>query len=522
VVDNSDYYKVREDKQKAGASITTKASAQNEKVKVATISIAASISLAMLKLVIGFSTNSLGILSESFHSGLDTIAALMTLYAIRMSIRPPDLSYPYGYAKIESIASLTAIILLFAIAGWIFYEGIERIFFKIIQPEITVYSFAIMFVSIAIDFGRSRSLYRVARKYGSQALEADALHFKTDMLSSAIVIAGLILVFLLKIPNADAFAAIIVAAMIIYTSLGLGRRTLNVLLDKAPKGAQQQILETVSGLEGVDRAHNVRIRNVGSETFVDMHIEVPRTYTHDKAHRVATAVEEKVKESFPNSDVLVHVDATESSGETITDRIRLIAAETVGIRNVHSIYLSGIPSSEEEAAEGESGDEKEKRMTASSKKNLSDLQKESKPSLLHLYLDVQMDVSLDLNTAHKVIDNFEKRLKDEIPLIGKATTHIEAEVSEHVAIGTQKKINQPYMEKIRSIALSFDRVVDCSDIGVVDVNGERHITLTVKIKPGIEKTTTTVEEAHTIATNIQNQIIKDTGASRIIVHTEPA
>ena len=228
--------------------------------------------------------------------------------------------------------------------------------------------------------------------------------------------------------------------MIIYTSLGLGRRTLNVLLDKAPKGAQQQILETVSGLEGVDRAHNVRIRNVGSETFVDMHIEVPRTYTHDKAHRVATAVEEKVKESFPNSDVLVHVDATESSGETITDRIRLIAAETEGIRNVHSIYLSGIPSSsEEEATEGESGDEKEKRVTASSKKNLSDLQKESKPSLLHLYLDVQMDVSLDLNTAHKVIDNFEKRLKDEIPLIGKATTHIETEVSEHVAIGTQKK-----------------------------------------------------------------------------------
>ena len=360
MVDNSDYYKVHEDKQKAGASIITKASAQNEKVKVATISIAASISLAMLKLVIGFSTNSLGILSESFHSGLDTIAALMTLYAIRMSIRPPDLSYPYGYAKIESIASLTAIILLFAIAGWIFYEGIERIFFKIIQPEITVYSFAIMFVSIAIDFGRSRSLYRVARKYGSQALEADALHFKTDMLSSAIVIAGLILVFLLKIPNADAFAAIIVAAMIIYTSLGLGRRTLNVLLDKAPKGAQQQILETVSGLEGVDRAHNVRIRNVGSETFVDMHIEVPRTYTHDKAHRVATAVEEKVKESFPNSDVLVHVDATESSGETITDRIRLIAAETEGIRNVHSIYLSGIPSSSEEELRKEKVETKRK------------------------------------------------------------------------------------------------------------------------------------------------------------------
>src|SRR6185437_804021 len=137
-----------------------------------------------------------------------------------------DLTYTYGYAKVESIASLAEIILLFAVAGWIFYEGIERIFFKTIQPEITVYSFAIMFTSIGVDFGRSRSLYRIARKYGSQALEADALHFKTDMLSSAIIIAGLALVSLYNVPNADAYAAVVVAAMIIYTSLGLGRRTL--------------------------------------------------------------------------------------------------------------------------------------------------------------------------------------------------------------------------------------------------------------------------------------------------------
>jgi cation diffusion facilitator family transporter len=166
------------------------------------------------------------------------------------------------------------------------------------------------------------------------------------MLSSAIIIAGLALVSLYNVPNADAYAAVVVAAMIIYTSLGLGRRTLDVLLDRAPKGAYQRIMETVSGLEGVDRAHDIRVRNVGSETFVDMHIEVPRTYTHDRAHRVATAVEEKVRKTLPNSDVLVHVDATESSSETIRDRIRLIAAETEGIRNVHSIYLSKISSFE--------------------------------------------------------------------------------------------------------------------------------------------------------------------------------
>jgi cation diffusion facilitator family transporter len=522
VVDNSDNHdKIYEDKQKS-ASI---AHATNEKVKVAITSIAASAGLTILKLIVGVSTNSLGILSESFHSGLDIIAALMTLYAIRMAIRPPDLSYTYGYAKVESIASLTEIILLFAVAGWISYEGLERIFFKTVHPEITAYSFAIMFISIAVDFGRSRSLYTAARKYGSQALEADALHFKTDMFSSTIVIAGLLLVFLLKIPNADAFAAIAVAGMIVYTSLGLGRRTMDVLLDKAPKGVNQQILETVSGLEGVNRVHNVRVRKVGSETFVDMHIEVPRTHTHDRAHRVATAVEEKVRKTLPNSDVLVHVEAIESSSETIIDRIRLIATEIEGIRNVHSIYLSSIPSPSDEGI----GYGKEESVQPE-KKSLAHLQKitelpsppPSPPSPLHLYLDVQMENNLDLNAAHKVIDDFEKRLKSEIPLIEKITTHIETESSEHVAIGTEKKINQPYLEKIRNIALSFNRVVDCSDIGIVDNDGELHITFTVKVKPSLEKNTTSVEDAHIIATNIQNQITKETGASRVMIHTEPA
>jgi cation diffusion facilitator family transporter len=513
VEDNSDYYSIDQDQQKV-SPLVTKSNASKEKTNVAIISIAASTCLTILKLVVGLSTNSLGILSESLHSGLDIIAAIMTLYAIRMMIRPPDLSYTYGYAKVESIASLSEIILLFAIAGWIFYEGIERISFKSIQPEITIYSFIIMFTSIGIDFGRSRSLYRTARKYGSQALEADALHFKTDMLSSAIIILGLFLVFFYHVPNADAYAAIMVAAMIIYTSLGLGRRTLDVLLDRAPKGAYQRIMETVSGLEGVDKAHDIRVRNVGSETFVDMHIEVPRTYTHDRAHRVATAVEDRVRKTLPNSDVLVHVDATESSSETIKDRIRLIAAETEGIRNVHSIYLSKIPVFEGAA------EMQEKEVTANSK-NLPDLQKKRIP-LLHLYLDVQMDDRLDLKSAHSIIDSFEKRMKDEIPALEKITTHMETETSEHLAIGTEKKeIKQPYLEKIRHAALSVDRIVDCKDIGVIDINGEVHITLTIRIKPTLEKCATTIEDAHIIATNIQNLIIKQTGASRVIVHTEP-
>lgn len=314
----------------------------NEKIRIALSSIAASVALTVMKLVIGSYTNSLGILSEAMHSGLDVIAALMTYQAVRMALRPPDTRYTYGYAKYESISSLVEIILLFAVAGWVFYEGIDRIFFRPVEPEITIFSFAIMFISIAVDFGRSKALYRAARKYGSQALEADGLHFKTDMLTSAIVIAGLFAVLLLKIPNADAYAALVIAGLIIYTSLGLGRRTLDVLLDKAPKGTTARVIEVVSGLEGVRRAYDVRARQVGQEMFVDMHIEVPRTFTHDRAHRVATEVEERVKNTIPNSNVLVHVDAIKTKDETILDRVRLIASEADYIKNIHSVYLSAL------------------------------------------------------------------------------------------------------------------------------------------------------------------------------------
>lgn len=507
-----------------------KTGSAEEKLRVAITSIIASASLTILKFIVGFSTNSLGILSESLHSGLDFIAAMMTLYAVRIMMRPRDLKYTYGYAKFESVSSLFQIILLFAVAGWVFYEGIERIFaLQIIQPEVTLFSFVIMFVSIVVDFGRSNALLRVARKYGSQALEADALHFKADMLSSAIVIVGLSLVFLFDIPNADAYAAIAVAGMIVYTSLGLGRRTLDVLLDKAPKGAYHQILESVSGLEGVQRPHDIRIRKMGPETFVDMHIEVPRTFTHDTAHKVATIVEDKVKQVLPNSDVLVHVDASQYSNETMNDRIRLIAAETDGIKNVHSIYMSNIPrhspANEEEEAENKLASKHISNGLVATNQTRENHKKnpELRPRL-HLYLDVQMNSDLDLITAHNITESFENRLKEEIPQIKNVTTHIEIEEAgrEILTVGVEKRFNQTYIERIKDIALSVDSVVNCKDVAITEVNGEQHITLIVKIESKRGQSITTLRDAHEIATHVQNRIIKQTGAARVIVHTEPS
>jgi cation diffusion facilitator family transporter len=510
----------------SGIDVTKLKYKYNEKTKIALISIIASASLALFKLIIAVVTGSLGILSEAMHSGLDIMAAIMTLYAIRMAIRPPDLEHPYGYAKFESLTSLAETILLFVIAGWIFYEGMQRIFVIHKGPEITIFSFAIMIGSIMVDYGRSKALYKISRKYGSQALEADALHFKTDMLTSGIVLVGLVFVFLLGIPNADSYAAIIVAGVIVYTSLGLGRRTLDVLLDKAPKGIQGQILESITGFEGVKNVHSVRVRTVSSETFVDLHIAVPRIFTHDKAHRIATNVENKIKgEILPNSDVVVHVDAVEDDlTETIKDKIRLIATNYPAIKNIHSLYLS-TPFDQ---------NVKSLKKQENSSNNINAMVNDSSSIYLHLYLDVQIDSMLDLKTAHDIIDDFERKIKEDIASIKNITTHIETEIDIETSIGKEEKTDQSFTNKIKDIALSVNGVSDCKDVALVFAGNEVHITLTIKLNPlyiKMDKNTRgennsyddnlSVVTAHQIATDIQNLILENTGATRVVIHTEP-
>ena len=496
-----------------------------EKTKVALISIIASSSLALFKFVIAQVTGSLGILSESLHSGLDIMAAVMTLYAIRMALRPPDLEHNYGYAKFESLTSLAETVLLFITAGWIFYDGFQRIFFIHSKPEITIFSFGIMIISIVVDYGRSKALYRISHKYGSQALEADALHFRTDMLTSGVVLVGLVIVYLFRISDADSYCAIAVAGIIVYTSLGLGRRTLDVLLDKAPKGIQGQILESITGFEGVKNVHSVRVRKVGTETFVDLHIEVPRIFTHDKAHKIATNVENKIRgEILPNSDVVVHVDAIEDDlTETIKDKIMLIATNYPAIKNIHSLYLSTPLDQSLDFIKKNEG-------------TISNRLKENNNMFLHLYLDVQIDSNLDLNTAHDIVDDFERKIKQDISSIKNITTHIETEVDIESTIGKEEIIDQQLTNKIKSIALSVDGVSDCKDIALVFAGNEVHITLTIKLNPfyikikdndmdlpngSQENKKLSVVKAHQIATDIQNRILENTEATRVIIHTEP-
>lgn len=287
--------------------------ADREKRGAAGSSVLAAVGLTSFKIVVGLTTGSLGILAEAAHSALDLIAALMTWMAVRISGKPADRDHPYGHGKVENLSALGETVLLLITCVWIIYGAVDRLIEHKIEIEVTVWSFAVMITSVVVDISRSRMLYRAARKFNSQALEADALHFSTDIWSSAVVILGLISVKLSEwvagwggLRYADAVAAIIVAVIVVQVSIKLGLRTTAALLDTAPAGLEETITAAVRSLPGVNDCHNVRLRYSGPKLFVDIHILVDGNQTLRAAHDLTEEIERAIQKVVPDADVTVH------------------------------------------------------------------------------------------------------------------------------------------------------------------------------------------------------------------------
>ena len=287
--------------------------ADREKRRAASSSVLAAVGLTGFKIVVGSATGSLGILAEAAHSGLDLVAALMTWMAVRISGKPADRDHRYGHGKVENLSALAETVLLLITCVWIIYGAVDRLIGHRIEIEVNVWSFAVMITSVVVDVSRSRMLYRAAKKFNSQALEADALHFSTDIWSSAVVILGLISVKLSEwvagwgvLRYADAVAAIVVAVIVAQVSIKLGLRTTAALLDTAPAGLEETIHSAVSALPGVNDCHNVRLRYSGPQLFVDIHILVDGNQSLRAAHELTEEIERAIQKLVPDADVTVH------------------------------------------------------------------------------------------------------------------------------------------------------------------------------------------------------------------------
>ena len=292
---------------------------EQEKQWAAKSSVAAAVGLTSFKVIVGITTGSLGILAEAAHSGLDLVAAIMTLVAVRISGKPADRDHLYGHGKAENLSALFETLLLLVTCLWIIGEAVRRLSTKSVDVEVTVWSFAVMATSIVVDVSRSRVLYRAARKFNSQALEADALHFSTDIWSSAVVLVGLAAVLVSdRIPAlsalryADSVAAILVAVIVLYVVYQLGRRSIRALLDAAPLGMEQRITEAVEALPGVCDCHNVRVRTSGPRTFIDVHVLVDGAQSLCAAHDLTEEIESAIRHIASDADVTVHPEPVQT------------------------------------------------------------------------------------------------------------------------------------------------------------------------------------------------------------------
>ncbi|MFA6093743.1 MAG: cation diffusion facilitator family transporter [Elusimicrobiota bacterium] len=465
--------------------LKTSAAAHREKSLVAISSVAAAVLLTGTKLGIGLWTNSLGILSEAAHSGLDLLAAAVTCWAVHVSSRPADQDHPYGHGKFENLSALFETLLLVITCVWIFKESAHRLLFSDKIVDVNIWSFAVILLSIGVDWSRSRALMRVAKKYDSQALEADALHFSTDIWSSCVVLMGLAGVLLSErtglawLAKADSLAALCVGLIVLKVCWDLGRRSINDLLDAVPAGLDEQVRLTAQ-VPGVLAVKKVRVRKSGPELFAEITIAVPQGTPLESAHATADKAEASVQTAFPKADVLVHVEPDAALPLDVPAAALALAAR-------HGFAIHGLRLYEEDSRRA-----------------------------FELHLEV--DPALDLRQAHARADEFEALLRAAFPDLSEVRSHIEpAGDSTHV-----RKARTVDEGSVRDILEDFLRergfTARLTDVCVRSVAGENFtVSLSCRL-PGKMN----IRAAHDLTEEMERRLrdrVRNLG--RILIHLEP-
>jgi cation diffusion facilitator family transporter len=279
----------------------------NAKVSIARLSILSNTLLILMKLAVGIISGSVSIISEAIHSSMDLVAAIIAFLSVRVSDNPPDTRHPYGHGKIENISGVIEALLIFIAAIWIIVEAVKKLMGEAIELDSIALGSIVMLISAIINTIVSRRLYKVAKETNSVALEADALHLKTDVYTSLGVAVGLGLIMLTGINWLDPVVAILVALFIIRESYQLLKRAFTPLLDTA--WGTEEIIELEKRLEGLEvQYHDLRTRVAGNYRFIDLHIEIPENVSVGSAHQYCDKIENALTNNYENLTVTIHVE----------------------------------------------------------------------------------------------------------------------------------------------------------------------------------------------------------------------
>jgi cation diffusion facilitator family transporter len=449
------------------------------KETVAFSSIIASGLLTILKLTVGLLTGSLGILSEAAHSALDCAGTVLTFIAVRIGDKPPDLDHPYGHGKVESIAALAETALLFATSAWIIVTAGGRLLHGGTEIEPSWTAVGVMALSMIVDFARSRKLSKVARETNSPALEADALHFRSDIYSSGVVILGLGLVYL-GYPQGDPLSAMGVAIFVLRAGYRLGRETIETLIDTAPKGIDTIVRTAIRDLPDVSRIERVRGGPRGSSVFVDLEVAVGRTLSLERVAEIKDEVTQRVQQALPGADVLVVTRPLALDDETILDRVQVIAASQ-GVP-VHHVTVQHV----------------EERISIS--------------------FDLEVDGRQTMAAAHVTASALERAIRQELGDEIEVESHIEPLQTDAV---TGAEVPWPEFRRIRdeieALAEATPLLIDAHEIRIRSTAVGLYLSFHCHVPSDAS-----VESAHDAVSELEQKIRRKIhGVRRIIVHAEP-
>jgi cation diffusion facilitator family transporter len=439
--------------------------------RTALVSVFAAGGLALLKLVTGLISGSLGLLSEALHSGTDLVAALLTFFAVGVSDRPADRHHAYGHGKAENLAALAEAAFLALLSLVVAYAAIRR-FGDPPELELAWWVFAVIGVVIVVDATRMLLSFRAARRYGSAALQSNAIHFGSDLAGSTAVLVGLLFARAGH-PEGDAVAALFVAVLVILAAVRLMRGNVDVLMDSVPDEAEAAARAAISELPGVE-LRRLRMRQAGNRQFADVVIGVPGGAAVGQGHAAADAVEEAIQHALPRSDFFVHVEPGDE--EEVRDRAHTAALGVPGVREVHNVTVLQV------------GRE------------------------LEISLHLKLPGALPLDEAHEIAERVERSIRDAVPEATRVQTHIEplaeasagAEVERRDRAAIERLVADETGRPPREL-----RFLTSPDGTVV------HLTLPVD-------GSTPLAEAHAQASRVEERIRREQPEiDEVIVHTEP-
>jgi cation diffusion facilitator family transporter len=450
----------------------------NDKTRVAAISVFASASMAVAKLIVGVVIGSLALISEALHSTVDVVATIVTWMVVRVSDRPADEEHHYGHGKFESISALGVIAMLYVLSGGILVESYSRLRAGSPPPTISAVPFVVLLVDIAVNFWRARALRRTAYATQSQALAADSLHFASDMLGSAAVIIGLALAGL-GYWWGDAAAAIAVAIMIAALGLRMARSTVETLLDRAPAGVSEKARKAILSVPGVVGVERLRVRMVGATHFIEAIVKVPRTYPIDRVDEIKQKAQQAVTGALGNADLTFTGVPVALNNESVRERIMVIARNAG--RAVHHVTVHDLG------------------------------------GRLIVSIDLEVDGNMALTRAHDIAQGLESNIRDEFGAEVEVDTHIEP-LEPELPFGTDASPER--LEVIKTALSRFaaeTEIHDIHNVRVRDTDAGEIVNFHCRAAPSMS-----VIKVHENVDAIERALRRDfPTVKRVISHAEP-